>query len=78
VSAEAAISVLAVDDECPGLEDLARPLHSSPWVVEVACARSGTEALRRLAERQFDALFIDVRMPGLSGLELAGVLDRFD
>jgi DNA-binding LytR/AlgR family response regulator len=73
----AALSVLAVDDERPALEDLARLLRSSPQIAEVVCARSGDEALRRLAERQFDALFLDVRMSGLGGLELAGVLDRF-
>jgi len=77
VNGEAALSVLAVDDERPALEDLARLLRSSPWVAEVVCAHSGSDALRQLAERQFDALFLDVRMPGLGGLELAGVLDRF-
>jgi two-component system, LytTR family, response regulator LytT len=73
----ASLSVLAVDDERPALEDLARLLRSSPWIAEVVCAHSGRETLRHLAERQFDALFLDVRMPGLGGLELAGVLDRF-
>jgi two-component system response regulator LytT len=77
VSVDAALSVLAVDDERPALEDLARLLRSSPWIAEVLCAQSGHEALRHLAERQFDALFLDVRMPGIGGLELAGVLDRF-
>jgi DNA-binding LytR/AlgR family response regulator len=38
---------------------------------------NGSEAMRQLAKRQFDALFLDVRMPGLGGLELAGVLGRF-
>ncbi|HWF35031.1 MAG TPA: LytTR family DNA-binding domain-containing protein [Solirubrobacteraceae bacterium] len=71
------LSVLAVDDERPSLEDLARLLRSSSRIGEVVCARSGDEALRHLAERQFDALFLDVRMPGVGGLELAGVLDRF-
>jgi DNA-binding LytR/AlgR family response regulator len=73
----ASLSVLAVDDERPALADLARLLRSSPGVAEVVCAHSGREALRHLAEQQFDALFLDVRMPGLGGLELAGVLDRF-
>ena len=72
-----ALSVLAVDDERPALADLARLLRGHAQVAEVTCAHSGSEALRRLAERQFDALFLDVRMPDLSGLELAGVLDRF-
>jgi len=71
------LSVLAVDDERPALADLARLLRRSPSIHEVTCARSGSEAMRRLAERQFDALFVDVRMPGLSGLDLAGVLDQF-
>ena len=77
MTVEASLSVLAVDDERPALEDLARLLRASPRIGEVVCARSGDEALRHLAERQFDALFLDVRMAGLGGLELAGVLDRF-
>jgi len=77
MSVETPLSVLAVDDERPALEDLARLLRSSPQIAEVVCARSGDEALRQLAARQFDALFLDVRMSGLGGLELAGVLDRF-
>jgi len=71
------LTVLAVDDERPALADLARLLRDSPSVDEVACARSGNEALRQLAQRPFDALFLDVRMPGLSGLELAEVLGQF-
>jgi two-component system response regulator LytT len=63
--------VLAVDDERPALEDLARLLEGSPAVAEVVLADGGGEALRLLAERQFDVVFLDVRMPGLDGLELA-------
>ena len=71
------LCVLAVDDERPALEDLARMLRASPTVEEVVCASSGDDALRLLSERAFDALFLDVRMPELDGLELAAVLNRF-
>jgi len=77
MSSRRALSVLAVDDERPALADLARLLRGLAQVEQVTCAHSGSEALRYLAERQFDALFLDVRMPDLDGLELAGVLDRF-
>jgi DNA-binding LytR/AlgR family response regulator len=77
MSSGRALSVLAVDDERPALADLARLLRGLAQVEEVTCAHSGSEALRRLAERPYDALFLDVRMPDLDGLELAGVLDRF-
>jgi DNA-binding LytR/AlgR family response regulator len=73
----AGLSILAVDDEYPALADLARMLRASPEVQEVVCASSGGDALRLLSERSFDALFLDVRMPDLDGLELAGVLNRF-
>ncbi len=71
------LSILAVDDEQPALADLARLLRASPDVGEVVCASTGGDALRLLSERTFDALFLDVRMPDLDGLELAGVLNRF-
>jgi two-component system response regulator LytT len=69
--------VLAVDDEQPVLADVVRLLRSIDEVADVDAAGSGEEALRALSLRPYDALFLDVRMPGLDGLELAGVLRRF-
>jgi DNA-binding LytR/AlgR family response regulator len=76
VSAER-LKILAVDDERSQLEDLARLLRDSPLVEKVDCARDSHEALVKAAERRWDAIFLDVRMPGLDGLELAHVLRRF-
>ncbi len=71
--------VLAVDDELPALEDLARMLQASAAVAQVERAASAAEALVVLGEEaRFDAVFLDVRMPGLDGLELARVLRRFE
>ena len=72
------LRLLAVDDEEPALADLVRMLEASPAVAEVHAARSADEALIALAERSLDALFLDVRMPGLDGLELARVLRQSD
>jgi two-component system, LytTR family, response regulator LytT len=74
---ERGLDVLVVDDEAPALADLARELRSLSETGEVRTASGGQEALRTLAERPFDAVFLDVRMPGIDGLELARVLRRF-
>jgi DNA-binding LytR/AlgR family response regulator len=70
---------LAVDDEAPALNDLVRMLRASPAVGKVDSATSGAEALRRLNDstEDYHALFIDVRMPDLDGVELARILRRF-
>jgi DNA-binding LytR/AlgR family response regulator len=71
--------VLAVDDELPALEDLVRLLEASPSVERVESAASAEEALVALGDgAAIDAVFLDVRMPGLGGLELARVLRRFE
>jgi DNA-binding LytR/AlgR family response regulator len=72
-----ALDVLVVDDERPALEDLGRLLRSLKRVGTVETASSGDEALRLLSERSFDAILVDVRMPGLDGVELGRVLRRF-
>ncbi len=72
-----ALSVLAVDDERTQLEDLTRLLHDSPLVGEVHCAGGGDSALVQVSAHQFHAIFLDVRMPGLDGVELGRVLRRF-
>jgi DNA-binding LytR/AlgR family response regulator len=71
------LKILAVDDEQPQLQDLARLLRSSPIVQEVECASDGHDALVKASSQPYDAIFLDVRMPDLDGLELARVLRRF-
>jgi DNA-binding LytR/AlgR family response regulator len=74
-----ALSLLAVDDERPALEDLVRLLRASPLVGRVDAAASAEDALLALGgDAAVDGLFLDVRMPGLDGLELARVLRRFE
>lgn len=74
---EHALSVLAVDDEPPALEDLARILRASARVSEVETAASGQEAILKASQLSYDAIFLDVRMPELDGLKLARVLRAF-
>jgi DNA-binding LytR/AlgR family response regulator len=71
------LKILAVDDEQSQLQDLARMLRSSPIVEAVECAFDGHDALVKATAEPYDAIFLDVRMPDLDGLELARVLRRF-
>jgi DNA-binding LytR/AlgR family response regulator len=71
------LTILAVDDERTQLEDLARLLRSFPNVEEVECAFDAHDALMKASAQQFDAIFLDVRMPDLDGLELGRVVRRF-
>lgn len=76
------LRILAVDDEVPALEELTYLLRSDARVGDVEAVQDGAEALlaldRSLAEgRPFDALFLDIRMPGLDGTAVARVASRF-
>lgn len=71
------LTVLAVDDEQPALDELAFLLDRDPRVGTVLRCRNATDALKVLQDGRIDALFVDIAMPGLSGLELAAVLKRF-
>lgn len=71
------LTILAVDDEPTQLADLARLLRGAPAVREVECAGDGHDALVMASSQVYDAIFLDVRMPDLDGLELARVLRRF-
>jgi DNA-binding LytR/AlgR family response regulator len=71
------LRVLVVDDERPALDELSFLLQRDPRVGHVLAAESSAEALRVLQDGDVDVVFCDIRMPGLSGLELAQVLARF-
>ena len=70
----AGLSVLVADDEAPAREDLAWLLEHDPAVSRVHTAASGTEVLHALATLQVDALFLDIAMPGMDGLDVARAL----
>ncbi|HLL66756.1 MAG TPA: LytTR family DNA-binding domain-containing protein [Micromonosporaceae bacterium] len=71
------LRVLAVDDEPPALDELAYLLRADPRVSALHTAGDATEALRVLRDADVDVVFLDIRMPGLDGMELARVLSRF-
>jgi two-component system nitrogen regulation response regulator GlnG len=60
--------ILVVDDDAEACESLTNALRQSGYAVE--SARDGFEALERLARNTPDLVLTDLRMPGMSGLEL--------
>jgi len=64
-------SVMVVDDEHIVRESLFHWFQKAGHVVDKAA--SAVEALKKLEETLFDVLFVDIKMPGMNGIEL---LDR--
>lgn len=71
------LTVLAVDDEKPALDELVYLLNAQDAIAVVHAAPDATTALRLLRDGGVDAVFLDINMPGLDGLELAGILANF-
>ena len=44
------------------------------WGVEVSVVGNGLDALAQLSEQDFDAAILDIRMPGLSGMDVTAAL----
>ncbi|HRU10896.1 MAG TPA: response regulator, partial [Thermoanaerobaculia bacterium] len=65
-------SVLVVDDEKAIRDSLRMILEFEDYRVDEAA--DGDAALRRVAERQPDALLLDIKMPGLDGLAVLRML----
>ncbi|HXD28333.1 MAG TPA: LytTR family DNA-binding domain-containing protein [Arthrobacter sp.] len=71
------INVVVADDELPAVEELAFLLDGDARVGQIHRATSGAAALKALEEFDVDALFLDIHMPSLSGLDIARVISRF-
>ncbi|MBB6403398.1 LytTR family DNA-binding domain-containing protein [Arthrobacter sp. AZCC_0090] len=65
------INVLVADDELPAVEELAFLLRKDERIGTIHRAASGAEALRALETESVDAVFLDIHMPALSGLDIA-------
>ena len=60
-----------MDDEAPARSELRYLLVAHPEVEVVGEAASATEALKLASVVPYDVVFLDIEMPGLSGLEAA-------
>lgn len=69
-----AIDILVADDEPPALAELVALLGRDERVGTIHSAANGAEALRILDAHRVAGAFLDIHMPGLSGLDLARVL----
>ncbi|MBN3928411.1 response regulator transcription factor [Streptomyces verrucosisporus] len=71
-----ALRVLVVEDETSTREELADLLADTPEVGEVYAAESGARAVQLLGATAFDAVFLDISMPGLDGMDVARVISQ--
>ncbi|MEJ1180086.1 LytR/AlgR family response regulator transcription factor [Arthrobacter sp. R4] len=70
------INVLVADDELPAVEELAYLLGRDDRIGTIHRATSGSEALRALTTQSVDAVFLDIHMPAVSGLDIARAIAR--
>ncbi|MBQ9660303.1 MAG: response regulator transcription factor [Bacteroidales bacterium] len=68
------IRVIAVDDEPLALRQLEMYIAKVPFLELTAACRSALEARRVLEEKPADAMFLDINMPDISGLEFVRTL----
>lgn len=68
------LRVLIVDDEEDLVSTMAERLELRGFEVETAT--SGTDALTHVGKSDFSVLLVDVKMPGVGGLELMAEIKR--
>ena len=69
-------SVLVVDDDEALGRTLRRVLEAADF--EVVVAQNGTMAVQLIMSRSFDVIVTDIQMPGMTGVELLGIVRAYD
>jgi PAS domain S-box-containing protein len=69
-----AAKILIVDDEARNLDALEVMLHASGCTL--VRAQSADEALLAMLRHEFAAMILDIKMPGMSGIELANLVKQ--
>jgi DNA-binding LytR/AlgR family response regulator len=70
------MNCIIVDDELWARELLEDNIRQLPFLTLVGQAKNATEAMTLLAQENVDLMFLDIQMPGLTGMELLGTLRK--
>ena len=65
------LTCLIIEDEPLTLEELKYLLKSYDYIEMIGEAKNGIEGLQQIKSLKPDLIFLDINMPGLSGIELA-------
>ena len=68
--------ILIVDDEDRFCSTLKRVMKEKG--IEADTANSGMEALEKIKQRDYDVIILDLKMPGLSGIETLKEIKKFN
>lgn len=68
------IKVIAIDDEPLALLQLQKMIELTPYFTLVATCSSAIEALKVMENNTVDAIFTDINMPDISGLDFTSML----
>ncbi len=70
------IRCIAIDDEPLALQQLASYVKKVPYLELAGTCQSAIEARKLMEKEQIDAIFIDINMPDLNGLDFVRSLDN--
>jgi two-component system LytT family response regulator len=69
------LKVLIADDERIARDIIALLLSSQTGIETIEEARDGTQVLEKVQQSRPDIIFLDIQMPGTTGIQLAKMLD---
>ncbi len=70
------LKCMAIDDEPLALELLEDNISKVPYLQLVASCSNPLQAMKALEEQQVDLIFLDIQMPGLTGLQFIQSLSQ--
>ncbi len=70
------ITCIGVDDEPPALKLLTMFIGQTTFLALKGAFDNGIEALKYITEHPVDLIFLDIQMSDITGIELAGILNR--
>ena len=69
------LNALIIDDEQPSRDELKALLLDAPGIEVIGECSNAIEGLTAIHRLRPDVVFLDIQMPGLSGLEMVGMID---
>lgn len=71
------MKAIIVEDEIPAKEELEYLIHTHSNIDIVASFDDGLDVLKFFQEEEVDAIFLDINIPSLDGMLLAGSISKF-